>query len=109
MRWPTSPGLLPFASLVLVAVVVFGAGCDFGMTAEEAAAEEAAEQAVVHHRGVEGLTTPVGASSSPGSAPTTERTVPDPSEGAPFGRIVDEQVPSIFPGVGHPIVQPPDP
>lgn len=101
MRWlPVGAATgLAFVSLL---VLVSAGGCDFGMTADEAAAVDEAARV-----GRIGTGSPSSTPGGPGALAIEEAVASDPSW-APKGSAAEE-TPTTFPGVGHPIIQPPEP
>lgn len=99
-----------FGFIAAVLLLVAG-GCDFGMSADEVEAEEAAL------RGAGGVSTIFEPSSVVGD-PTTPQVTVEETEGATGSiqevvlrtrRGADEPAPAYFPGVGTPVRTPPGP
>lgn len=101
MRWLTTS----LAAVLLMLV----AGCDFGLTGEEAAAVESGVAPATLHR-----VAPAGdhvVPVTPATRQEAEEEAPSTATEAarPTRFPLDEPTPSYFPGIGAPIRQPPPP
>lgn len=98
MRW-----LWLGAAAVLPLLV---AACDYGMTADEVAAEEAARLA-----NRIGRVAPAGplATDEPGTSSVSTAAVDEPKALAPSTPLFERPVPGAFPGIGQGFPEPPGP